>query len=144
MGAALAVPDCCCRIIGASYSRPPAVPRLHQVDWCTAPQASPSRHVMVPQVCLSCENPNNMTVLRDGKCVPPCKDTNCQTCASPDADTCDECFNGEALPSGVSLAKWGWPCQVQFHTRSEKHTSEIQSHHELVFRLLLEKKKKKS
>ena len=39
--------------------------------------------------------------------MPPCKDTNCQTCASPDADTCDKCFNGEALPSGVSLANCG-------------------------------------
>src|SRR5437773_5579289 len=29
------------------------------------------------------------------------------------------------------------------HTRSEEHTSELQSHHDLVCRLLLEKKKKK-
>ncbi|KAI7844808.1 hypothetical protein COHA_001688 [Chlorella ohadii] len=55
-------------------------------------------------VCLSCENPNNMTVLRDGKCVPPCKDTNCQTCASPDADTCDECFNAYGLVDGKCVA----------------------------------------
>src|SRR5437667_3882438 len=30
------------------------------------------------------------------------------------------------------------------YTRSEEHTSELQSHHDLVCRLLLEKKKKKS
>src|SRR5437667_10893517 len=33
---------------------------------------------------------------------------------------------------------WHWPA-----TRSEEHTSELQSHHDLVCRLLLEKKKKK-
>src|SRR6266540_5988532 len=32
---------------------------------------------------------------------------------------------------------------VQYRTRSEEHTSELQSHHDLVCRLLLEKKKKK-
>src|SRR5437773_8386821 len=32
---------------------------------------------------------------------------------------------------------------VAFDTRSEEHTSELQSHHDLVCRLLLEKKKKK-
>src|SRR5437773_9646968 len=31
-----------------------------------------------------------------------------------------------------------------FFRRSEEHTSELQSHHDLVCRLLLEKKKKKS
>src|SRR5437667_6888621 len=30
------------------------------------------------------------------------------------------------------------------HERSEEHTSELQSHHDLVCRLLLEKKKKKN
>ena len=30
------------------------------------------------------------------------------------------------------------------NTRSEEHTSELQSHHDLVCRLLLEKKKKKN
>src|SRR5437773_8616895 len=33
--------------------------------------------------------------------------------------------------------------QVPRGTRSEEHTSELQSHHDLVCRLLLEKKKKK-
>lgn len=47
------------------------------------------------QVCLACDNPNNTTMLRDGKCVAPCKDPNCQACPSPDADTCDKCFGGE-------------------------------------------------
>src|SRR5437667_8494012 len=32
---------------------------------------------------------------------------------------------------------------ITFHARSEEHTSELQSHHDLVCRLLLEKKKKK-
>src|SRR5437667_5839125 len=32
---------------------------------------------------------------------------------------------------------------MQFVARSEEHTSELQSHHDLVCRLLLEKKKKK-
>src|SRR5437773_1280975 len=33
---------------------------------------------------------------------------------------------------------------VPFYPRSEEHTSELQSHHDLVCRLLLEKKKKKN
>src|SRR5437773_6381409 len=32
----------------------------------------------------------------------------------------------------------------KLHDRSEEHTSELQSHHDLVCRLLLEKKKKKN
>ena len=42
----------------------------------------------------------------------------------------------EAVPQGLKDAAMG-------RTRSEEHTSELQSHHELVCRLLLEKKKKK-
>src|SRR5208283_5163133 len=38
-----------------------------------------------------------------------------------------------SMPRGL-LGRWG---------RSEEHTSELQSHHDLVCRLLLEKKKKK-
>src|SRR5438034_6357730 len=34
------------------------------------------------------------------------------------------------------------PCRPWFSTRSEEHTSELQSHSDLVCRLLLEKKKK--
>src|SRR5437667_5717162 len=34
------------------------------------------------------------------------------------------------------------PAQGQWRLRSEEHTSELQSHHDLVCRLLLEKKKK--
>src|SRR5437773_8130872 len=33
--------------------------------------------------------------------------------------------------------------QMKYRPRSEEHTSELQSHHDLVCRLLLEKKKKK-
>src|SRR5438034_658543 len=36
-----------------------------------------------------------------------------------------------------------WPIQPQVVARSEEHTSELQSHSDLVCRLLLEKKKKK-
>src|SRR5437773_7766716 len=35
------------------------------------------------------------------------------------------------------------PVKWPFSSRSEEHTSELQSHHDLVCRLLLEKKKKK-
>src|SRR5437667_3105930 len=41
----------------------------------------------------------------------------------------------------------GWPCcsrQLRSGNRSEEHTSELQSHHDLVCRLLLEKKKRQS
>src|SRR5438034_2530617 len=38
---------------------------------------------------------------------------------------------------------WG-QIPVILHTRSEEHTSELQSHSDLVCRLLLEKKKKKN
>src|SRR5437773_7464589 len=40
---------------------------------------------------------------------------------------------------------WVWqvPHVVDEGTRSEEHTSELQSHHDLVCRLLLEKKKKR-
>jgi len=31
--------------------------------------------------------------------------------------------------------------EIEHHIRSEEHTSELQSHHDLVCRLLLEKKK---
>src|SRR5437667_1237926 len=34
-----------------------------------------------------------------------------------------------------------WPPRIVRHLRSEEHTSELQSHHDLVCRLLLEKKK---
>src|SRR5437667_4509692 len=40
-------------------------------------------------------------------------------------------------PTGRHLHSWGAP-------RSEEHTSELQSHHDLVCRLLLEKKKKQN
>src|SRR5437773_3485974 len=37
-----------------------------------------------------------------------------------------------------------YPTCAEFFFRSEEHTSELQSHHDLVCRLLLEKKKTKS
>src|SRR5438034_5750698 len=52
-------------------------------------------------------------------------------------------------PTGSSASSWmrrtSAPCGTQGRTasRSEEHTSELQSHSDLVCRLLLEKKKKK-
>src|SRR5260221_8436429 len=44
----------------------------------------------------------------------------------------------------TNIAKWGFqPAQDQNWDRSEEHTSELQSHSDLVCRLLLEKKKDK-
>src|SRR5438034_1561303 len=54
-----------------------------------------------------------------------------------------------SLPAGVRSRKFRrarscssrtWPAAVLATTRSEEHTSELQSHSELVCRLLLEKK----
>src|SRR5438132_6784816 len=47
--------------------------------------------------------------------------------------------DGDRSPS-TSPAR---PCGSSPHARSEEHTSELQSHSDLVCRLLLEKKKKK-
>src|SRR5437667_3158402 len=44
-----------------------------------------------------------------------------------------------SLPSAIIVPK-----PVGVKNRSEEHTSELQSHHDLVCRLLLEKKKKKN
>src|SRR5437588_11516069 len=43
-------------------------------------------------------------------------------------------FHGETLPTTPDASSW----------RSEEHTSELQSHSDLVCRLLLEKKKKRN
>src|SRR5437667_7273944 len=50
----------------------------------------------------------------------------------------------EASPASgpTALPAWRWG-RKQGRLRSEEHTSELQSHHDLVCRLLLEKKKKK-
>src|SRR5437667_2881059 len=42
--------------------------------------------------------------------------------------------------TGAGDMIWDWDVSVD---RSEEHTSELQSHHDLVCRLLLEKKKKR-
>src|SRR5260370_9015479 len=47
------------------------------------------------------------------------------------------------IPGGVSSAPL-WPVDSRGSARSEEHTSELQSHLNLVCRLLLEKKKTKS
>src|SRR5471032_3061 len=45
-------------------------------------------------------------------------------------------------PSFGAARSTGAPAAVRRSVRSEEHTSELQSHHDLVCRLLLEKKKK--
>src|SRR5699024_11560738 len=45
-------------------------------------------------------------------------------------------FSGEEALAAEQELKWGWQ-----HTRSEEHTSELQSRFDLVCRLLLEKTK---
>src|SRR5437773_3684135 len=52
----------------------------------------------------------------------------------------------QRLPSSISQSSsstvpFQWPCAKDWsRLRSEEHTSELQSHHDLVCRLLLEKK----
>src|SRR5215204_7644397 len=51
----------------------------------------------------------------------------------------------DALPISVCRSIWPptyWPPSTRAVSRSEEHTSELQSHSDLVCRLLLEKKKK--
>src|SRR5580704_19633915 len=54
----------------------------------------------------------------------------------------------DALPISVPITRWRWRCgppTIRFaNTRSEEHTSELQSPVQLVCRLLLEKKKTKT
>src|SRR5438477_574825 len=45
------------------------------------------------------------------------------------------------MSSMVSLLRWHEPMLMRMRSRSEEHTSELQSHVKLVCRLLLEKKK---
>src|SRR5260221_2367751 len=45
-------------------------------------------------------------------------------------------------PSGIFTSKTYCPSTISAMVRSEEHTSELQSHSDLVCRLLLEKKKK--
>src|SRR6266540_5945422 len=49
---------------------------------------------------------------------------------------------GTCCPRGLPRSP-RWSIRVPPRSRSEEHTSELQSHHDLVCRLLLEKKKKK-
>ena len=46
-------------------------------------------------------------------------------------------------PTSAMVSQFGVPIQQQGYSRSEEHTSELQSLTNLVCRLLLEKKKKK-
>src|SRR5438034_2195586 len=79
----------------------------------------------------------------------------CQTkaCKSPEAvplppTTCPRLLMALALlpiegPPNVPRSNIVPSCQRKARDRSEEHTSELQSHSDLVCRLLLEKKKKK-
>src|SRR5438034_8830473 len=51
--------------------------------------------------------------------------------------------NYNAFGRGVATGDFNYDGIVDFGDRSEEHTSELQSHSDLVCRLLLEKKKKK-
>src|SRR4051812_49500490 len=62
-------------------------------------------------------------------------------CAGDINPTVSHVFLSALEESGSCTARSGWaPCRSRF--RSEEHTSELQSHVNLVCRLLLEKKKK--
>src|SRR2546429_5363679 len=61
--------------------------------------------------------------------------------------TCGTPFPGNIIPSSMfssQLSAWVNYLKPFYKTRSEEHTSELQSRLHLVCRLLLEKKKKKS
>src|SRR5207248_7397114 len=54
-----------------------------------------------------------------------------------------ECFLDQLpVPSHLSFHDWYLTLKIAQRTRSEEHTSELQSPYDLVCRLLLEKKKK--
>src|SRR5260370_3592814 len=55
--------------------------------------------------------------------------------------TLDRAFGRNKKASGVAFSMWR---RIESAVRSEEHTSELQSHLNLVCRLLLEKKKKKA
>src|SRR5690242_3275928 len=52
-------------------------------------------------------------------------------------------IEAEVLAAAARLLQTGGSLELKRHLRSEEHTSELQSHVNLVCRLLLEKKKKK-
>src|SRR5438034_2688838 len=70
-------------------------------------------------------------------------------CGTPSSE---DSASGGVIPAGISAGRMGSPPSRETvvthaqeedrHERSEEHTSELQSHSDLVCRLLLEKKKK--
>src|SRR5438034_8865846 len=52
-------------------------------------------------------------------------------------------YGGKDDPVLLAFAQGDWPAPGEITSRSEEHTSELQSHSDLVCRLLLEKKKNK-
>src|SRR5438132_6116973 len=55
----------------------------------------------------------------------------------------DQCSNLHAIAAPAATFSYDNSGRMGIDTRSEEHTSELQSHSDLVCRLLLEKKKKK-
>src|SRR5258705_8193773 len=53
------------------------------------------------------------------------------------------CFQSQRYSRGQSIEAFKFPIRSRLFSRSEEHTSELQSLRHLVCRLLLEKKKKK-
>src|SRR5260370_15161187 len=65
-----------------------------------------------------------------------------RTAARPEPHSCPKPRSGPALPVGRERRAQAWLGGRGRTARSEEHTSELQSHLNLVCRLLLEKKKK--
>src|SRR5260221_6919792 len=85
---------------------------------------------------VGCHWPVDVEVVTSLTCC-PCWASDCQHTSTESSSA----WPGFSLkyPAGP----WPGPGIVPFPCRSEEHTSELQSHSDLVCRLLLEKKKKK-
>src|SRR5437588_6558206 len=62
---------------------------------------------------------------------------------SPSSSCCTTCSNRASRCRTAGSPTWRSACSPRRWCRSEEHTSELQSHSDLVCRLLLEKKKNK-
>src|SRR6266851_7069288 len=71
----------------------------------------------------------------------PCPQTKSYKCPHSSGDSLRETLIGLFKPTALMLATMA--SHLSRFRRSEEHTSELQSHHDLVCRLLLEKKKQK-
>src|SRR3712207_8711156 len=104
-----------------------------------APSCKVSRTRMAKNTC-------GMVTLSTGDASLPSSSPSCVDCGKTPLESMERntTWNGMALPVTPTLPFWPkariesyWDC-----TRSEEHTSELQSRQYLVCRLLLEKKKK--